>query len=136
MAIYTNSKWLIPPVLLAYTLLFLRHRYSFSQRRKEITGLVCGGFLLFVMLFVLVYLPHHPLVFFFLLILSVIVILNSQFYVFLAGRTGRLLALAAIPFHLLFHFYNGISFLMGLSRYLFRRVFSPSGKRVSASSQR
>ena len=39
-------------------------------------------------------------------------ILNSQFYVFLAGRTGRLTALAAIPFHLLFHFYSGLSFLI------------------------
>lgn len=134
MAFYNNDKWLIPPVLLAYILLFVRHRYSISQRRKEITGLVCGGYLLFVILFVVVYLPHHPLVFCFFLLLSIVVMLNSQFYVFLAGRTGRLLALAAIPFHLLFHFYNGISFLIGVARHLFRKVFSPATKRLPISS--
>lgn len=134
MSFYNHTVWLVPPVLLAYVLLFLRHRYSFNQRRKEITGLVCGVYLLFVGLFVVVYLPHHPMVFCFFLMLSIVVLLNSQFYVFLAGRTGRLLALAAIPFHLLFHFYNGVSFLIGGGRYLFRRVFSPEVKRVSVSS--
>ena len=136
MAFYNNTKWLIPPVLLAYVLLFLRHRYSLTQRRKEITGLVCGVYLLFVILFVVVYLPHHPMIFGFFLLLSIVVLLNSQFYVFLAGRTGRLLALAAIPFHLLFHFYNGLSFLIGSGRHLFRRMFSPEAKRVSISPDR
>lgn len=134
MAFYSNAQLLIPPVLLAYILLFIRHRYSFSQRKKQITGLMCGGYLLFVILFVVVYLPHHPLVFCFFLLLSIVVMLNSHFYVFLAGRTGRLLALAAIPFHLLFHFYNGISFLVGLARHLFLRAFSPAEKHISASS--
>ena len=137
LAYQDHSPWLIPPVLLAYGLLFIRHRYAFiTERRRRITGLVCGGYLLFVILFVLVYLPHHPLVFCFYLVLSAVVLLNSQFYVFLAGRTGRLLALAAIPFHLLFHFYNGISFAIGLMRHVFRRVFSPHRDRVAASSDR
>jgi len=30
---------------------------------------------------------------------------------------GHLYALAALPFHLLYHFYNGISFIAGLVRY-------------------
>jgi glycosyltransferase involved in cell wall biosynthesis len=133
LAAYNGNQWLIPPVLLAYALLFLRHRYAFtSERRRQITGLVCGGYLLFVILFVLIYLPNHPLVFGFFLLLSVVIMLNSQFYVFLAGRTGRLLALAAIPFHLLFHFYNGISFLVGGARHLSRRIFTPQAKRVPA----
>ena len=126
-----HSYWLIPPVLLAWVLLFARHRYAFtSKRRQHITGLVCGIYLLFVILFVLIYLPHHPLMFCFFLLLSIVILLNSQFYVFLAGRTGRLLALAAIPFHLLFHFYNGLSFLIGLVRHLFRTVFVPVRKRM------
>jgi hypothetical protein len=134
LAYQNNSRWLIPPVLLAYALLFIRHRYAFiSARRRKITGFFCGGYLLFVMLFVLVYLPHHPLVFCCYLVLSVIILLNTQFYVFLAGRTGRLLGLAAIPFHLLFHFYNGISFIIGIVRHVFRRVFSPRPKSIPAS---
>jgi len=129
LAYYTNSKLIIPPVLLAYGLLFLRHRYSFTTlRRRQITGIFCGFYLAFVMLFVVIYLPHHPLVFCFYLLLSIVILLNSQFYVFLAGRTGRLLALAAIPFHLLFHFYNGLSFLIGGARHLFRRAASPAAK--------
>jgi hypothetical protein len=137
MALYNKSEWLIPPVLLSYALLFLRHRYAFtSERRRHITGLFCGGYLFFVILFVVIYLPHHPLVFCFFLLLSIVILLNSQFYVFLAGRTGRLLALAAIPFHLLFHLYNGISFLVGGARYLARRAFSPQAKGVPISPDR
>jgi glycosyltransferase involved in cell wall biosynthesis len=129
-----HSRWLIPPVLLSYALLFLRHRYAFTDKRiRAISGMICGGYLLLVMLFVLVYLPHRPLVFWFYLVLSVVILLNSQFYVFLAGRTGRLLALAAIPFHLLFHFYNGISFIVGIARHLFRRAFSPQRKSIPLS---
>jgi hypothetical protein len=129
-----HSRWLIPPVLLSYALLFLRHRYAFTDKRiRTISGVICGGYLLLVMLFVLIYLPHRPLVFGFYLILSVVILLNSQFYVFLAGRTGRLLALAAIPFHLLFHFYNGISFIVGIALHLFRRVFSPQSKAIPVS---
>jgi len=131
------NRWLIPPVLLAWVLLFVRHRYAFTtERRRRITGTVCGVYLLFVLLFVIVYLPHHPLVFCFFLVLSIVVLLNSQFYVFLAGRTGRFLALAAIPFHLLFHFYNGISFLIGAIRHFGRRILSLERKRVPVSQDR
>jgi hypothetical protein len=142
LAFYNDTKWVIPPVLLAYALLFVRHRYSFtSPRRKRITGVVCGVYLVFVILFVAVFLPHHPLVFCFYLLLSILILLNSQFYVFLAGRTGRLLALAAIPFHLLFHFYNGLSFLAGGTKHVFRRLFSLAekpapGKRAPLSPDR
>ena len=122
LAYLNRSPVLIPPVLLAYVLLFLRHRYAYTNlRRRRMTGLFCGIYIFFVALFVITYLPHHPMVFCFFLLLSIVVLLNTQFYVFLAGRTGRLLALAAIPFHLLFHFYNGISFLIGLSRHLLAR---------------
>ena len=83
------NRWLIPPVLLTWVLMYLRHRYAFTtQRRRRITGALCGVYLLFVILFVLVYLPRHQLVFWFFLVLSVLVVLNSQFYVFLAGVPG------------------------------------------------
>jgi len=134
---YNRSQWLIPPVLLAYAMLFLRHRYAFTtERRRQVTGFVCGGYLFFVILFVVVYLPHHPLVFGFFLLLSVVILLNSQFYVFLAGRTGRLLALAAIPFHLLFHIYNGLSFMIGGARFLWRRIFSIEPKHMPVAPDR
>jgi hypothetical protein len=36
-------------------------------------------------------------------------------------------AVGAIPMHLLYHFYNGISFLIGLIRHFGRRLFSRTG---------
>jgi hypothetical protein len=117
-------------------LLFLRHRYLYNKRRRQITGIVCGVYLLFTIIFVLTYLPGHPLVFLFFLGLSIVIMLNSQFYLFLAAKGGRLFALAAIPFHLLFHFYNGISFLIGLARYSLRRATAAERNAVSAPSNR
>jgi glycosyltransferase involved in cell wall biosynthesis len=123
LAIWSKNYTLAPPVLLVYLLMLLRHRYYYTtDRRRKASGIFCGVYLGFVMLFVLTYLPNHPLVFAFFLVFSIVVLLNSQFYVFLAGRTGRLLGLAAIPFHLLFHFYNGISFLVGMGRHTLHRM--------------
>lgn len=137
LAIHSHSFGLIPPVLLAYVLLYLRHRYGFSNRhRQRITGLFCGGYLAFVMLFVVIYLPKDPLAFLFYLVLSVLLLLNLNFYMFLAGHTGRLYALGAVPIHLLFHFYNGLSFSVGLTRHLFRRRAAAEHKHVSVISDR
>jgi hypothetical protein len=88
------------------------------------------------MAFVLLYLPWERRAFWFYLILTAVILLNSQFYVFLAGRTGRLLALAAIPFHLLYHFYNGISFAIGMLRHLTRRPFAAHAKSASPEMKR
>jgi glycosyltransferase involved in cell wall biosynthesis len=138
LAYVTYSRWLIPPVLLAYALLFIRHRYAFkSIRARRISGIVCGAYLMLAMAFMFVYLPNRRASLWFYLVLIVVILLNSQFYVFLAGRTGTLLALAAIPFHLLFHFYNGVSFAIGMLRHYSRRIFThtvvPQTKDVSVS---
>jgi len=122
----TYSGWLIPPVIIAYALLFFRHRYAFkTQRARRISGALCGAYLIGTVVFTFFYLPFERTALLFYAVLMVVILLNSQFYVFLAGRTGRLLAMAAIPFHLLYHFYNGISFGVGMLRHLFRRAFAP-----------
>jgi glycosyltransferase involved in cell wall biosynthesis len=126
LAFVTYNRRLIPPVLIAYALLFIRHRYAFKTfRARRISGALCGGYLFVAMVFMMIYLPHQRTALLFYLVLVIVILINSQFYVFLAGRTGPLLALAAIPFHLLFHFYNGISFGIGMLRHSFRRVFAP-----------
>ena len=44
--------------------------------------------------------------------------LNKQFYLFPGGHpNGRLFALAAIPFHLLYFVSSGLAFLLALVRY-------------------
>jgi GT2 family glycosyltransferase len=110
-------------VVIAYVLPFLRHRYV----RK--TGRSYAGTLVFLLIGVgcvvatIFHMPLHPLTFIFFALLIAVVALNNSFYLFLATRRGRFFALAAIPFHLLYHCYNGISFLAGTLRYFwFKRV--------------
>jgi glycosyltransferase involved in cell wall biosynthesis len=129
-----NHYWMVPPVLLAYALVFLRHRYSYTiKRRRRATRIMIGAYLLFTILFVITYLPHHPLVLGFFGVLGALIILNSHFYLFLARKRGRLFALAAIPFNLLFHFYNGISFLIGLMKHSLRSWLATEKKSVAVS---
>ena len=49
-------------------------------------------------------------------VLLSVIALNFPFYCFLAHRRGVPFALAAIPLHLLYHFYNGLSFGIALLR--------------------
>jgi GT2 family glycosyltransferase len=121
MAFLSDKLLLVPPVMLAYLLIFLRHRYSYSVLwKRRVTEVVCGTYLLGTIGFALTFLPRQPLVLAFLVVLCTLILLNSQFYLFLAAKRGRLFALAAVPFHLLFHFYNGLSFLIGLARFYWR----------------
>jgi hypothetical protein len=107
---------LIPLVLLACLLLYMRYHYYSDQRRRKSTGVLLGLYLLVGIIVTLTYLPGSILAFGFVSLLFMLVVLNRQFYLFLARR-GRLFALAAIPFHMLFHFYSGIAFIAGAARY-------------------
>ena len=116
---------LIPLVSLSYVLLFLRHRYAHrnEQSRWVIVSFV-ALYLGLAVLFAVAYIPGGWLVSVFAGVVLTLVILNGQFYLFLAEKRGGLFAVAAIPFHLLYHFYNGISFLIGLIRHFGRVLFS------------
>ena len=112
---------LIPPLLLACLLLLMRHRYAipWGWRRRAVSACfiaIMAGSLITS----LIYLPAHFLVFSVVATTIVVVVLNNQFYLFLAAKRGRQFALAAIPFHLLFFFYCGISFVVGSVRYGWR----------------
>jgi len=109
---------LIPFLMVTPVLLFMRHRYnrlgSVRQWHRRIgilficTAVVAAG----------TYLPTHHLIVPCFAILVLLGLLNSQFYIFLASHRGLAFMLAAIPFHLLYHFYSGISFIAGVGRYL------------------
>jgi len=112
-----------PPLLLGCLLLLLRHRYGHeSARKSKLTGVILTVYILASTAYMAAHLPNHYLIFAFFLVAASIVILNNQFYLFLAVKQGRLFALAAVPFHLLYHLYNGISFVTGLARYAWRRL--------------
>jgi glycosyltransferase involved in cell wall biosynthesis len=117
---------IIPPIVLGYLALFLRHRYSSSHSRYgRVASFVFMAYAAVTTLFIVTYLPGHFLTLAFALVFIALLILNNEFYVFLAAKRGKPFAIAAIPFHLLYHFYNGISFSVGLIRHTWRSLRKP-----------
>jgi len=105
-------------VLAAWLAVYTRHRYAYSRevwRRR--TGVLVGGYLLAVMLCVWYYLPWHRLEWLSLVLLLSLLILNKQFYTFLAADRGKLFAFAAIPFHLLYFASAGLAFTVAVVRH-------------------
>ncbi len=109
---------LIPLLFLSQILLFMRHRYEGSTiQRKRWLRPSALLYMAFSILACIYYFPNHSLTFLFFLLAACLGLLNTQFYLFLAAKRGIFFALAAIPFHMLFHFYNGIAFLIGAIRF-------------------
>jgi glycosyltransferase involved in cell wall biosynthesis len=122
---------LIPPLVLGYVLLLIRHRYEYDHTNRKIYfSALLAGMILWIVIFWMFYIPFHRFVFLVSLLLFAVVLLNTQFYLFLAEKKGGLFALAAIPFHLLYHFYNGISFAAGTVRFFFKTRRLPAARRV------
>ncbi len=139
LAVVHRMTAILPPLLLGCLLLILRHRYAYaSSRASRLTGVVLTIYIAGATVYFLKHLPRHPLIFAFFLVAAALVFLNNQFYLFLAAKQGRLFALAAVPFHLLYHLYNGISFLAGLAHHAWKRVSraEPETKGASAASGR
>jgi len=111
---------LIPPLLLGFVLLVVRHRYEWKTNAWLNAVVVLAAAAGAVVVFRSFYVPYHYFVYSVILVFFATVLLNTQFYLFLAEKRGRSFALAAIPFHLLYHFYNGISFAAGTVRYYAR----------------
>jgi glycosyltransferase involved in cell wall biosynthesis len=115
---YTNRMfWLMVPLLLSPGLLFIRHRYATVGSIRTLVRLIGILYMLASLAAAAYYLPAHHLIFAIFLVLALVGAMNSNFYVFLAGKRGLAFMLAAIPFHLLYHFYNGISFIIGSARH-------------------
>ncbi|MBI3665120.1 MAG: glycosyltransferase family 2 protein [Acidobacteria bacterium] len=112
---------LIPPLAVTLALLYLQHRFLRESRYRRLytalTGISTAGTAAFIISFM----PQHPVIVLPFVILILVLFINSQFYVFLLGRRSFVFVLAAIPFHLLYHFYNGISFCAGSVMYWTRR---------------
>jgi glycosyltransferase involved in cell wall biosynthesis len=118
-----NMRSLIPPVLVGYVLLLIRYRYGYkTQAARKATGVAYAIYLVASMVFIASYLPARVPVLCFFLMLMLIVAINRDFYLFLGRRMGWLTAFTAVPFHVLFYFYNGIAFLTGMAAYACRWV--------------
>lgn len=119
-----HLKGLIPLVLFGVLLMFLEHRYSIDDRKSQLVVLSQACIALVTLVTIAIYVPTHPVMLVIALAVLILVVLNNQFYLFLARKRGRLFALAAIPFNLLYHLYNGLSFVVGSVRWAFLSRFS------------
>jgi glycosyltransferase involved in cell wall biosynthesis len=118
---------IIPMMVIACLALFMRHRYAYARevwRRR--TGVVVGGYCILVMALVWIYFPWAPIGCVFLLLMLTLVVLNAQFYMFLAGNRGKLFALAAIPFHLLYFASSGVAFGVALVSHAYGKLTNRS----------
>jgi GT2 family glycosyltransferase len=112
-----GATWVIPLTLSVFPLLLVRHWLASRElSAARAVSTICAAYILIAGATVLVRFSH-PAAYGFYLALSLLVLLNFRFYWFLGERMGKLNALAAIPFHLLFYLYCGFSFLAGLIRY-------------------
>jgi hypothetical protein len=108
-------------VLVGYFLLLIRYRYGYrTEIARKVTGIGYAVYLIASVVFIATHLPTRiPVVCFFVMLLAIVAI-NRKFYLFLGRRMGWLTAFTAVPFHVLFYFYNGLAFLTGVAAYGFR----------------
>ena len=123
---------LIPPVVVGYLLLFIRYRYTYkTEVQRKVTGIAYAAYLVMSLIFIARFLPTRvPVICFYIMILLILAI-NRRFYGYLAKRMGWLTALAAVPFHVLFYFYSGISFITGLAMYFSRGIASSRRNKIA-----
>jgi hypothetical protein len=129
-----HMRGLIPLVITSVPLLFLRHRYDSRVRWRRLNQWFNGLYVLAVVLVSMLYLRDRKFIVTVVSCALIIGTLNNGFYVFLAQKRGRFFALAAFPFHLLYHFYNGVSFVMGSFLWSVRSLTEPFYSSRSAAS--
>jgi glycosyltransferase involved in cell wall biosynthesis len=113
---------LIIPFVISISAILINYQFSqfFSRRRR-----------LFLMIMLVCLLPpvgftiwRFPrLLLFPFLVLLAIVLINFRFYVFFARKRTPFFALRALPLHLLYYIYSGISFMYGALVYMGGRFF-------------
>jgi glycosyltransferase involved in cell wall biosynthesis len=129
LAYWQHMYGLIPFLAVTPIFLLLRHRYDKSGKLKKIHRMTGMFFIVCSLVVAAYYLPAHHLMLACFVILALLALLNSQFYLFLAGKRGISFMLAAIPFHLLYHFYSGVSFIIGFINHYWATRNKPVGTR-------
>ncbi|MGH9628213.1 MAG: glycosyltransferase family 2 protein [Bryobacteraceae bacterium] len=123
----------VAPVWVGFFLLFLRYKLTKDNEKwRRITGLAYGAYFALTASYLLIRLPRGGATLTFLSLLLVLIALNYRFYLFLFHRLGNLFGMAAIPFHVLYHFYNGVSFTIGALQYHLGHLGSSTNNPPSA----
>ena len=114
----SGAYQLLPALLSGSAALLIRHRYALSgSRPRPWIGMLAGIYLVSLVGFIWFFLPWHPLLFVFLFFVLLLLILNQQFYTFLAADRGKFFACAAIPFHILYFASSGLAFVIAAIRH-------------------
>lgn len=111
-AFWTGAPWLILPLFGVMPVLYLRDKIG----HYPATTWTYTAYLVILPLAIGIRFGN-PALYAFYSILGLLIALNLNFYRFLAARMGNLQALAAIPFHVFFHLYSGVSFGAGIFKY-------------------
>jgi glycosyltransferase involved in cell wall biosynthesis len=126
-SLWFHMMGIAPLIAVAGLALLLRHRYAYSvEKRRKWTGFWVGGYCLAATVLVWIYFPWRPMVFLLFFLLLALIVLNQQFYLFLAAERGKFFALAAIPFHLLYFFSCGVAFIIEYTRFKVRGILGLS----------
>ncbi|MCP5118112.1 MAG: glycosyltransferase, partial [bacterium] len=81
---------LIPPLLLGFVLLLSRHRYEHQSPAWLYNSVLVGASTLTLVVFAMFYIPFHWFVFWVIVVFLAVVLLNTQFYLFLAEKRAGL----------------------------------------------
>jgi glycosyltransferase involved in cell wall biosynthesis len=137
LAIRYRMRNILPPLLLACLLLLLHHRYGpAGGLARRISEIIVGLYIVAATIYMVMHLPYHYWIFAFFMVGALIVILNNRFFLFLAAKRGSFFAVAALPFHILYHLYNGFSFIFGLIHYSWTNLWHKNKVAESAAVTR
>jgi len=130
-----NQPWILICCVLWSLLLFWRHHYySPDLRNRRGISVICVVYFAAALIVILGHFSFEPVKLLFLLLFAALIVLNARFYMVLAGKRGKLFALAAIPFHLLFHLYSGLAFGFGFIRFYVAKLFRRDSRRKDVNS--
>lgn len=118
---YENRMFLLLPCLaLSPLMLWAKQLYPSGQYGRRVFKLVASAYITVSLVAAVSYLPQGPIVATCGAMVLLLLLLNSSLYLFFASARGIPFMLASIPFHMLYHFYSGLSFAIGLQRHLLR----------------
>ena len=127
---------LLPPLVVAVVIFFVQHavlRPREDRGLAKVFSAVMGVGTLACALYLLGHWPRELLVLPPIVLLLTVMALNLRFYAFLAHTHDTLFAFTAVPFHLLYYFYCGISFVAGAVLHWGKSAFRRRDTRQSAA---
>lgn len=116
-----GNNYFVEPLMFGYLLLLVRRVAPLGPQVLRWSGIVLGVYFACIIGYLLRRVPQQWAALLWLSTLLTLLAINWRFYWFLGTRWGWLHALAAIPIHVLYFLYCGVSFGVGFLRHTFLR---------------